>query len=245
MYEIDRISPTHRPDKRADGWQKWRDLLFVHWSVDPTLLRKLVPSTLELDLFEDTAYVGVVPFAMFDVRPKWLPAAFAFNFLETNLRTYVHHQGEPGVYFFSLEAASRLAVWAARTGWGLPYHYAKMRMEKEENTVTYHTQRSSQQAPIFSAKYTIEDPIPPPEPGSLEFFLLERYYLFSEHRGTLQKGQVYHTPYPAHTVTVHEIQDQLIHAAGLPQPQGPPPLAHYSPGVDVEVFDLIPLTSSS
>ena len=125
---MDRLSPTYQPNRKVGGHQKWRQLLFMHWPVPIEELRPLVPERLSLDLWEGKAYLGVVPFIMRDVAPWWLPSFFAFNFLETNLRTYVHLDGEePGVYFFSLDAASRLAVWAARMGWGLPYFYANPR----------------------------------------------------------------------------------------------------------------------
>src|SRR5688572_14478242 len=123
---IDRVSPTKRPEGTNAGTQNWRELLFVHWTFEPEIMRKLVPDVLELDLWEGRAYVGLVPFAMEDVRPAFSPRVLGMDFLETNLRTYVVHNGEPGVWFFSLEAASRLAVKAARMMWGLPYFHAEM-----------------------------------------------------------------------------------------------------------------------
>ena len=134
MVVIDRVSPTHRPSGPARGYQQWRSLLFLHWPVPINVLRLLVPAELELDLLDGVAYVGVVPFVMQGVRPRWWPQRGAFEFLETNVRTYVHHQGRPGVYFFSLDAASRLAVWAARRFWGLPYFHAEMRMTQTGDT---------------------------------------------------------------------------------------------------------------
>ena len=110
---IDRTGPTLRPNRPVRGYQKWRSLLFLHWPVPLETLRPLVPKSLEIDLYDGVAWVGVVPFAMFGVRSRWWPPYQAFDFLETNVRTYVHHQGQPGVYFFSLDAASALAVWAA------------------------------------------------------------------------------------------------------------------------------------
>src|SRR6185436_9693580 len=105
--DIDRAHPE-RPAGKNGGEQRWRQLLFLHWTVPADAMRARVPAGLELDLWEGRAFVGVVPFAMLGVRPSWLPRFAALDFLETNVRTYVVRDGVPGVYFFSLEAASRL-----------------------------------------------------------------------------------------------------------------------------------------
>jgi uncharacterized protein len=236
---IDRIAPTRRPMGRCRGYQKWRSLLFLHWTVPVETLRPLVPSSMDLDLFEGTAYVGVVPFAMQGVRPRWCPEVFGFNFLETNVRTYVFHHGRPGVYFFSLEAASRLAVWAARSFWSLPYHHAEMSLVQEGEEYLYQSRRCSNGAK-HKVRYRLGQLLGPSEPGSLEFFLLELYLLFTEHGGVIYAGQVHHSPYPAQAAEVLELEDELMEAAGLGSCPGPPVYVHYAEGVDVEVFDLRP-----
>jgi hypothetical protein len=239
---LDRVAPTRRPESVArSGVQKWRSLLFLHWRLPAAALRPVVPRELELDLWGGDAYVGVVPFEMVDIRPSWLPGAFALDFLETNLRTYVHYRGEPGVFFFSLEASSRLAVQAARWGWSLPYHYAKMEERRQDDgTVYYETVRVSDPAARLEVSYRPGPPLEPPQPGSLEFFLLERYYLFSLRRGRVLKGHVHHAQYPAHSAELLSETCGLLGAAGLDAP-GPPELALYSPGVDVDVYGPWPV----
>jgi uncharacterized protein YqjF (DUF2071 family) len=183
--------------------------------------------------------VGLVPFAMHEVRPRWLPRLAAMDFLETNVRTYVHHQGSPGVYFFSLEAASRLAVLAARATFGLPYYHADMRLEAQpDGAVHYLTRRRSAAHPRLEVRYRAPDParLQTSEPGTREHFLLERYYLFVERGGALLRAQVHHTPYPAAGAELLQVSDELVAAAGLPAVRGAPAFVHYSPGVDVEVF---------
>lgn len=242
LAPMDRIAPSRRPEGRNAGTQRWRDLLFIHWPVPEALVRPLIPERLGLDLYDGVLYVGIVPFAMFGVRPDWLPGSMDFDFLETNLRTYVHLDGDhPGVWFFSLEAASWLAVQAAKSGFGLPYHHASMTMRKESGETVYETIRRSGSNPRFFTRYSVGDYLGPSEPGSLQHFLLERYHLYAQHGGKLQRGTVHHEPYAAHAATVHEVHDELMYAAGLPDIPGPPPVVHYSPGVDVEVFALQPV----
>lgn len=103
------------------------DLLFLHWEVSEQELRRLVPAPLSIDRFEGRAYVGLVPFTMHDVRMGPLPMG---DFFETNLRTYVHAQGVPGVWFLSLDAQSALAVWGGRAFYRLPYFRATMSCTK-------------------------------------------------------------------------------------------------------------------
>lgn len=235
---MDRIAPSRRPEGPNAGTQRWRDLLFLHWPVPVELVRPLIPERLSLDTHEGVLYVGVVPFAMLDVSPSWLPGFMDFDFLETNLRTYVHLDGEePGVWFFSLEAASWLAVQAARVTFGLPYHHAAMTMKKEGAETIYETIRRAEPHPRLFARYTVGEYLGPSQPGTLEHFLLERYHLYALQDGRLRRGTVHHTPYPAHRATVLEVHDELMAAAGLPAPTGAP-LAHFAPGVDVEVFAL-------
>ena len=129
---IDRVAPTRRPDQRAVMRQRWADLLFLHWPVAPETLQPLLPPGLTLDTFEGQAYVGLVPFTMTGVRPVWAPPVrWLSNFHETNVRTYVHREGkDPGVWFFSLDAANSIAVRIARAAWKLPYHYARMSLSR-------------------------------------------------------------------------------------------------------------------
>src|SRR5262249_50559173 len=155
--------PTHRPKGAPAGTQSWRELLFVHWSFTPDVVRPLVPPSLELDEWEGRAWVGLVPFQMLAIRSRWMPRASALNFLETNVRTYVHRKGEPGVFFLSLEASSWLAVRTARAVWSLPYHFASMRYTRDGDRIHYDSTRkeSSTRGARLDVSWTVGDALGP------------------------------------------------------------------------------------
>lgn len=237
MATIDRVSPTRRPPGANAGTQQWRNLLFAHWPVEAAALQTLLPAALDVDTWEGRAWVGIVPFRMLEVTPRWLPSAFAFHFLECNLRTYVTHKGEPGVYFFSLDATSLLAVGAAQTLWSLPYRWAHMRETLPQGDIRYEVQRRSSPAHL-DIRYRIGAPRESTRVDTIEHFLLERYLLFTQRGKTLLRGQVHHTPYPVYDAEVRGTSESLCRAVGLPDVSGAPTFAHWSPGVDVEVFAL-------
>ena len=234
---IDRLTPTRRPPRRPVMYQRWRMLLFLHWPVPVDALRPLVPRSLEIDLYDGTAYVGLIPFYVEGLRPAGVPEALALHFLETNVRTYVHVGGrDPGLYFFSLDAASRLAVLGARAGLGLPYQYARMRLRRDGAVVDYDMQRLSGARPRLAVRYEPGEYLGASAPGTLEHFLIERYLLHVQRGRTLWTVQVHHAPYPVQRARVLSLFDELILADGVCEPQGPPPLVHFASGVNVEVF---------
>lgn len=233
---MDRIAPSRRPDGRNAGTQRWTDLLFVHFEVDVDALRALVPARLSLDLLDGKAYVGLVPFQMERIAPPFVPGALGLSFLETNLRTYVHLDGDrPGVYFLSLEASSLLAVRVARTFWGLPYHDARMTLRTEDGVRDYRTERVGSGAHLY-ARWRTGRALGRATPGTPDHFLLERYLLYVERDGVLHEGTVHHVPYPTTEVELLSFDETLSRAAGLGARAPTPAFVHASPGVDVEVF---------
>jgi hypothetical protein len=238
---MDRLAPTRRPDDRPAGFQRWRTLAFLHWEVPVDALAALLPEALTVDTFEGRAWVGVVPFTMRDVSPWWAPSVPGIsNFHELNVRTYVHLRGEqPGVWFFSLDAAASIAVIAARTGWHLPYYRASMELTMDGDDVHYTSRRlwPGPKPAEFEARYRIGESIGEAVPGTFEHFLAERYLLFADPGDGLQMGQVHHRPYPLHRAEVLEVTESVVAAAGLPATSGAPHVL-YSPGVDVDVFAL-------
>jgi uncharacterized protein YqjF (DUF2071 family) len=238
---IDRLAPALRPAGRPAGFQRWRDLLFLHWEVPQDALERLLPKELTVDTFDGKAWVGVVPFTMRDVAPRWSPSVPGIShFHELNVRTYVHYEGKnPGVWFFSLDAAKTLAVIVARTGWALPYHRASMRLDKTENTIDYESRRlfPGPRPAEFRAKYHIGEAMGSANPGTREHFFAERYILYAQTRSGLSIGRVHHVSYPLHEAHVESWDESMLAAAGLPRSDDPPH-ALYSPGVDVDVYAL-------
>jgi uncharacterized protein YqjF (DUF2071 family) len=247
---IDRIGPTREPRRWPVMYQKWRELLFLHWPVRPEELRPLVPPPLELDLFEGTAYIGLVPFTMNGVRPVGLPPVRGLSsFHETNVRTYVHNGGrDPGVWFFSLDAANRIAVSLARRLYHLPYYYARMFLEREAaarpgdpGPILYAgvRRRPDPRPASYLIRATPTGPVRSAEPGTLEHFLVERYFLYALANDRLYLGQVHHHPYPVQSAEVLALDESLLAAAGIRRPASPA-IGHFARGVDVKVYALRP-----
>ncbi|MBN1207353.1 MAG: DUF2071 domain-containing protein [Myxococcaceae bacterium] len=239
---IDRIAPTRRPDARPVMYQRWRTLLFLHWELPAEVLARQLPPGLTLDTYEGRAFVGLVPFTMQGVRPAGLPAfSPVSDFHETNVRTYVHREGkDPGVWFFSLEAASRIAVRLARAWFKLPYHFARMEMTREGAWISYRSERRWP-GPVPARCAVRCEPTgaaAASTPGTLQHFLMERYFLYTSHGGALWRGQVHHPPYQVRGAVVEGLDESLLAAAGLPRP-AVAPLAHFSEGVDVDAFRLM------
>ena len=227
-------------DRTAVGIQLWRDLLFLHQPVSAELLRPLIPDRLSVDTFEGQAWVTLIPFAIFGSRPAGAPPALSMDFLEVNLRTYVRGpDGEPGIFFFSLEASSWLAVAGARLAYALPYFPAAMNRQKVAGDSTIHYRSSRRIGPRgagLEVSWHVGSPLGTAAAGSLDHFLVERYVLFAARRDQLLRARVSHQPYPITQVSVGPLRESLLAAAGLPPLPPHPVLAHHSPGVNVEIY---------
>ena len=238
--EADRMSMRERPAGRPIMYQNWGKLLFMHWRIDEKSLRPLIPAQLEIDTFDGSAWIGVVPFTMWGIRASFLPAIPGTSaFHELNVRTYVHYRGVPSVWFLSLDAASKLAVWAARTFYHLPYFSAQMSLHQTDNTINYSSVRKDRRgAPAeLKATWNVGETFAPTSPGSLEFFLTERYCLDCEHRGKIHRARIHHQPWPLRKAELASLNSTMIECHGLPSPKGDP-LLHYCEELSVEIWSL-------
>jgi len=216
--------------------QSWLDLLFAHWPISEVELRPLIPAGLEIDTHEGQAWIGVVPFTM-HIRHRYAPPLPTASFFpEINVRTYVRYQGKPGVWFFSLDASSRLAVFAARQFFNLPYFLAQMSSTRAGEITHYKSQRSSDKRMQFAASYRPSGPVELAQPGSLEHWLTERYCLFAEtSRGTFRCGEIHHPPWPLQPAEAQIDANTMLEPLGL-RPRNEKPLLHYSHAIHVALW---------
>jgi uncharacterized protein len=231
---------SHRPYPVPSGpwvlFMGWRDLLFMHWPVDESTLRPLIPSTLSLDTFDGSAWLAITPFRMSDVHPRYLPSVPPLSsFPELNVRTYVTAGGKPGIWFFSLDAANPVAVRLARATFHLPYFDAEMSCRVVGEEVRYRSVRTHRRAPgaEFVARYS---PVGEPfesRPGTLEDFLTERYCLYAaDGRGHVYRGDIHHHPWPLQRAELEIESLAMTEQIGVALPETAP-LLHFSKRLDV------------
>jgi uncharacterized protein YqjF (DUF2071 family) len=237
---IDRLSIRERPDSIAIMQQTWCKLLFMHWKLPAETLRAHVPAQLEIDTFEGEAWIAVTPFTVRGMRASFLPAIPGLSEMhELNVRTYVHYKGTPGVYFFSLDASSALAVFGARTFFLVPYFTAEMSLKEDGQKIVYHSRRTHSDAPAaqFDATWKIGDALGESEPGSLEFFLTERYCFYTVSGESVYRCRIHHAPWQLREAEVSGHKSTMIESHRLPKPKGKP-LLHYSEELTVDVWTL-------
>lgn len=220
--------------------QVWHELLFAHWPAAFQMLRPLIPSVLPLDTFEGECWVGIVPFHMTQVRPRGFPSIPKVSqFPELNVRTYVTVNDRPGVYFFSLDAGNPLAVALARALFHLPYYNADMSSQRIGDTIQYRSRRTHHGiAPAeFVASYRPIAPVSYAERRSLEFWLTERYYLYTTYHGSIYRGDIHHRLWPLQAAELTQTCNTMAQAHNIVLPDIPP-LLHYSQRQEVLVWPL-------
>ncbi|HEY4388136.1 MAG TPA: DUF2071 domain-containing protein [Ktedonobacteraceae bacterium] len=235
----------HRPYPLPDGpWimqQAWHDLLFAHYPIAPAQLRPLLPTQLPLDTYDDTCWVGIVPFSMTNVHPRgFFSVPWLSQFPELNVRTYVTVQGIPGVYFFSLEAGNPIAVSLARRFFHLPYFNAAMHIQQVGDAFQYYSHRTHRGAPEadFIARYRpTTSTVVLPEPGTLEHWFTERYCLYTVHRGQIYRGNIHHMRWPLQEAKWEVSRNTMAQAHRLPLADTTP-LLHFARLQEVLVWPL-------
>lgn len=222
---------------------RWHDLLFLHWPIRPALLRPLIPTTLELDTFDGWGWIGVVPFRMTGVRPRYLPFGFAFP--ELNVRTYVKKPGRSGVWFFSLDATSWVAVRVARS-FGLPYYDAEMTVKLRRDAVYYRSLRLDDKAePVaFEASYRPTASTYYSVPGTLDHWLTERYCLYGARTsGQVVYGDIHHAPWPLQPAEADIRTNTMTRPIGIELP-GSKPVSHFARYQEVVAWPVASLEQS-
>lgn len=243
---FDAAAIGHRPWPLPDApWvmrMRWSELLFAHWSMDPEVLRPFIPAGLELELFDGRAWIGLVPFRMSDVAPRMVPAVPGISeFLELNVRTYVRAGGKRGVWFFSLDAASRFAVRVARSTFHLPYFDADMACTPGGmGGFRYHSRRTH--LDVVPAELDVEyrpvGEVFRSAPGTLEHWLTERYCLYSaDRRGRIWRGEIHHEPWPLQRAEARFERCDMLRLLGTRLPSVEPHVL-FVPSIDVVAWML-------
>lgn len=250
---------AHRPWPMPTGpWimsQSWHDLLFAHWPIDASHLRALIPAALDIDTFQGEAWISVVPFRMSGVRLRATPALPTLStFPELNVRTYVTHGGKPGVWFFSLDAANAIAVSVARAWFHLPYFNARMRCENRNGWIEYNSERTHRGARNASlrGRYRPTGETFQAQPGTLEYFLTERYCLYAaDGKGQTSRGEIQHARWSLQPAQAEFRENSMMEAAtecgasAAPLQSSPYhaniPLLHFARRQDVVVWHPQPL----
>ena len=213
--------------------QTWRALTFLHWRYDPEVIRRVLPSGLTLDTFDGSAWVGLVPFELAGVAaPGLFAVPWLSRFPETNVRTYVlGPDGQPGVWFFTLEADRLMAVLAARAWYHLPYRWAKMSIEVEKNRVDYRSERNR----LFGTGKTdiVVEPGDSLEASELDHFLTARFRLYAAAGERIAFAPVQHIAWPLQHARVLRLEENLIENSGVPRPRGAP-LVHFSQEIKIK-----------
>jgi uncharacterized protein len=234
---VEAVTPTTpRPVRRSLLVQRWEDLTFLHWAVDPSVVAPFLPAGTVPDTIDGVTYVGLIAFRMAGVGFFGGPGAPYFGtFCETNVRLYsVDTSGRRGVVFLSLDAERLLPVLIARAGLRLPYMWSRMRLTRSGDTISYTTRRRWPRfagPPVSEISARIGQPLPTPSP--LELFLTARWALHTHAWGRTLHMPNDHPQWPLHQASLLTVTDTLITATGLPAFPRPPDSVLYSPGVAV------------
>jgi uncharacterized protein YqjF (DUF2071 family) len=225
--------------------QTWMDLLFAHWSIAPQALERVVPAQLPLDTFDGRAWIGITPFAVRNLRVRLtLPVPYLSTFPEINVRTYVTVDSKPGIFFFSLDADSALAVAAARRFYRLPYFRARMGIDPSGDGITFASDRRDPDAPapaVLRARYRPVGAAFHAVGGTLEHWLTERYCLYTlDDEGRVLRAEIHHRPWPLQAARAGIAVNTM--ATELALPLDGAPLVHYARRQDVVFWGLEPVS---
>jgi len=218
--------------------QTWRDVLFAHWPLPVAQLRALVPPSLPIDNFNGEAWLSITPLYIAPLRMRFLPPMPGNGaFPEINVRTYVTLEEKPGIYFFSLDARSLSAVLGARAAYLLPYFHARMERRKTGETVAFRSERRSGVRAAFAGEYAPSSPVREAQRGTLDYFLTERYCLYTVSGQVVYRGEIHHRAWPLQDARAEISVNTMARAAGIDLPEQAP-LLHYASSLKVLVWPL-------
>lgn len=222
------------PVRRAVMVQQWRDLAYIHWRYPAQEVQALLPAGVEVDTFDGSAWVGLIPFSMKNIGLPRLPTVPYFgSFPEVNVRTYVRRNGIPGVWFFSLDVNRLIPAFVARATYLLPYCWGTASNLRTESTLETEVHRRWPSRASTSIRISLGEPID--HPDELSVFLSARWGLYSRGFGKgVRYAPVDHERWPLWSASLVSLDDSLVTAAGLSAPTGEPHVM-FSPGVSVRI----------
>ena len=234
---MDRLAPARRPDRLCVALQTWHDLLFLHWAVPVREVRRLLPDGLVPDLYRGVAYVGVSALEVEAARPSFVPLKVGLRYRQVTVRTYVHSYGEnPGLFVLSIDSSSRLFTRLAHAAIRAPCYTSALANVHRGRDAEVRLQRGGARPAELDVHYTVSRDLGELTPGTLAFFLLERYILYFEKAGMLFRARVHHRPYRPRNVRLRSLSGTLVEAAGVAAPAHLPRHSYHADRVDLEVF---------
>ena len=233
--------PWPLPSKNWIMRQSWRNFLFTHWPIPTEILRPHIPSALEIDTYNGSAWLGVVVFVMEGIYPRGLSSiSLTPTFPEINVRTYVHYNGKPGIFFMSLDVGDWASYTIAKRWYRLPYKKADISFQKEGQTFYCQSVRKGKTNPpiSFQVKYTPVSEVYFPKEGTLDHWLTERYCLFSTNNGiNIFCGEIHHRPWPLQKVEAEISRNTLLTPFKIDGTEVQP-IYHFSKGVDTFFWNI-------
>ncbi|WP_028393328.1 YqjF family protein [Bacillus cihuensis] len=211
--------------------QVWEDLLFIHYPMDPNVLRNYVPLELELDVYQNRAWITIIPFRVTKMKGRGIPSLPLLNaYLEINVRTYVKYKDIPGIYFFSLDANHPLFVIGLKTAIGLPYKHANMEFKQMKNAFQFKSYRLSDKntSEKINLTYQPGNVLFETLPGTLDHWLLERYCMYSFLGKYLIRGDIHHDQWKVSNATATTSINTMISFLSADNCPNTPSLLHYS-----------------
>lgn len=236
---------TSRNDHKGNNWlmtQDWENVLFLHWPVPEEELRKQIPAELELDLYNDTAWISLVLFTVGESRPRLMPPIPpACNFPELNVRTYVKHGKKPGIYFFSLDAGRDFVVSLTTLGDFLPYRKAKVDYIEEDGRFAFSSHRIEEDEPTESFTIGFKPSLGKMvEKKEIDRFLTDRFTFWRKPKNSLYRMDIIHPEWDLYPVEFQIEQNTMAPFIDFPQDENYP-IAHYSPFMKTKYYPPMPV----
>ncbi|MGV3467279.1 MAG: YqjF family protein [Heyndrickxia sp.] len=233
--------PFPLPSKKWIMRQAWRNVLFLHWPVPVEKLRPHIPSSLQIDTFKGSAWLGIILFVLEGIFPLGISSlSLTPSFPETNVRTYVKYNGKPGIYFMSIDVENWASLKIAKRWYRLPYHSAQIFYQKEGQNFNFHSIRKDNESPSIYLKgqYSPISEVYYAKEGTLDHWLTERYCLYSSNNvASIYCGDIHHQPWPLQKAEIDLVRNTLFTPFNFDFSKVKP-IAHFSTGLDSLMWNI-------